>query len=327
MPKHRLDQMAEEGADTKRRLVEASPVAINTELSSGAVRSDDFDRLPNEIQLTVAREVANLPNRRHAIEGLINLRTANRHINRLILTSQDLHQTTQSLQKYPGVESRYVAICCDVVNGISVGEAFRQNAPLPSVDHDLNKWHVEAALEKANPDKLAALAKAFSSGTDPAFEQALTGVAWASNPEQLALANIDNLTTLASAFTKTNLDRKDFSVAIALDGMAQQVNERDAGFLPHVNVEHISTLAGAFCRHSGPNIEEAIAKLASEVTTRADNLLPQASAEQLRSMGVSFRNHRDALAMVTKEMAKRPEAALIARDRLRSRERDRSVGR
>jgi hypothetical protein len=182
----------------------------------------------------------------------------------------------------------------------------------------LSATDVNAALEHATPEHLAKLADAFSARTDPAFKEALIGVAWAAagdGPERLSSANIDSLTTLAGAFTKIHLDLEDRDLKTANEAVAMQVAVRGDD-LAQANIEQIATLAGAFCGYDAADFEnpsnfnDAMEALALQVTARGDDLLPKASAEQLATMKSAFSGpdelgYPGALAKVVKETAKR----------------------
>jgi hypothetical protein len=232
-----------------------------------------------------------------------------------------------ALRRHPGgVQSGHVAVCLDVVSGMSVSDALRQNGPLPEADEKLHATDVDDALKHATPEHLAKLADALSARKDRAFKKALTGVAWAvagNGPERLSSANIDSLTTLAGAFTKIHLDLKDRDLKTANEAVAMQVAVRGEDLLPQANIEQIATLAGAFCGYDDADVEDpsnfndAMEALALQVTARGDDLLPQASAEQLATMRAAFSEHDElgyplALAKVVKETAKRDEAGLSA---------------
>jgi hypothetical protein len=334
-------------AAIQQRVVEPPVAATGSDLSRVTVRPGDFASLPNELQLAAAREVANLPNRREALEGITNLMRANKHINGLILGSKDLQESTLSLQEHPGVESRYVAVCHDVVRGMSVSSALRRNGPLPKAD-DLSASGVEDALEDATPAHLAKLAEAFSARTDPASKEALTGVASAvsgQDPEgldfRLSLAGLNSLTSLAGAFCKSHVNVEDPDIKTANEAVAMQVAARGEDLLPQANLDQITTLAFAFSGHDDSDFEDptnfnnAMVALARQVTARGDDLLPQASTEQLAALKATFEMEnmedcRTALAKVANETARRDAATLTpqniqSRPQLDNRDRGRSV--
>jgi hypothetical protein len=290
------DLIPEEGPAAKRQHASASSVAAtDSDISRVAVRPGDFDSLPNELLLAVAQEVANQPNRRYA--NLTNLRRTSKHINDLILGDDDLRESALALNRHPGVESRYVAVCHDVVGGMSVPEALRKNGPLPKADEKLRATDVDDALRGAPPEHLANLAEGFSARTGPASKEALTGVAWAAcgpGPGRLRSANIHNLATLAVAFTRKNLDREDDDIARAVEAVAAEVSFRGDDLLPQANIQQIATLAGAFMRHPEDETAEiAIETLVSEVTRRGDDLLPDANIEQIATLTLAFAGHDD----------------------------------
>lgn len=148
----------------------------------------NFDYLPIELQLAVAHAVANLPNRRDANEGLNNLRRSRKHVNQLILGSSKLQEIIASPQRYPGTESRYVAVGRDVVAGKPVRVALEKNGPFSRED-PVDGAGMAAALQAATAENLADLAEAFSARADLASEKALKGVAVACADGKDAWAN------------------------------------------------------------------------------------------------------------------------------------------
>ncbi|MBY5775076.1 hypothetical protein HFN63_34370 [Rhizobium leguminosarum] len=318
------------------------------------VQLGGFDSLPYEIRLAVVREIAYQPNRRDARDELANLLEVSKHVNGLILDDKALKESVAALQRNPNIESRYIAVCRDVVHGIPVEDALRQNGPLPKRE-EVRASEVDDALEDATPEHLANLADAFSARRGPAFKEALTGVAWAATgdgPGRLNSAHIGSLTTLAGAFTNIHLDLEDRDLKAANEAVAMQVAVRGDDLLPHANIEQIATLTSAFAGHDdsefedAKNFNDAMDKLASQVTARGDELLPKASAEQLGTMrdmfggpevqlapsGAAFNwpaeaDYPVAFAKVVKEMGNRDEAKRLAHDtqrRLQLANRDRS---
>jgi hypothetical protein len=129
------------------------------------------------------------------------------------------------------------------------------------------------------------------------------------------------------------------------------------GRLSSANIDSLTTLAGAFTKIR-PDLHDddvvtAVEAVAMQVAVRGDDLLPQASAEQLATMrgmfggpevqlaprGTAFNwpaeaDYPGAFAKVVKEMENRDEAARLAHDTQcrpkldnRDRSRDRSVER
>lgn len=283
-----------EGLDSKE-----GPTAKRQHVAQLAdVQPGGWNSLPNELQLAVVREIADLPNRRDAHDGLANLLSVSKHVNGLILRKKDLKESVAALRRNPSIESRHIAVCRDVVNGTPVEDAIRQNGPLPKAEK-VRATEVDDALEDATPTHLANLADAFSARRDRAVKEALIGVAWAAARQDddltpvLASADIDSLATLAGAFNKMHLDLEDSDLKAANEAVAMQVAVRGDDLLPHANIEQIATLTFAFARHDSEfedptNFNDAMDQLARQVTARGDELLPKASAEQLATMKDSF---------------------------------------
>ena len=232
----------EGGPPTKRQRVQEPPsVAKGSDLSAVAVRRADFESLPNELRQkvfrNVLREVANRPNRLQALadlEGLLEHNTNFKtNFKNLVDKTPDLNESKAALERHPDVESRYVALCRDVVGGIPLEAALRQNGPLPEADEKLHVTDVEQALVDGTPKHLANLADAFAAQTGPAFKEALKGVARATaggGRERLSSADIASLTTLAGAFTTKHLNPEDSDLkaankAAAMDLLIEMIDD------------------------------------------------------------------------------------------------------
>jgi hypothetical protein len=282
--------------DAALNLEEAPPAKRGRD--SMTEQSFNFESLPTELQLEAIRDVAHQPNRVQAREDLTNLWNTNKHIRALIHNTTDLRESREALKRHPGVESRHVAVCRDVVSGISAEDALRQNGPLPRADEELRATDVDDALKHATPEHLANLADAFSARPDPAFKEALMGVGRAASdaPEWLNDANIDDLAKLVGAFVKRNLDLESGDVSMAIEFVGLHVMGRDDELLREANIEQIATLAVGFSRNHTiyeNAIQDAMENLALQVTARGDELLRGANAEQLDIMKRTFSERND----------------------------------
>ena len=210
----------------------------------------DFNSLPIELKLAVIREVAYQPNRIDAREELANLWNTNKHMRVLINETTDIKESWDALQRNPGVKSRYIALCHDVVRGISVKDAIRQNGPLPKEDK-LSAQHVNDALQYAGPQQFAPLAEEFSgrkgSANDKTF---LTGVAYrAASTSTLRRADLEELATFAEAFTR----HTDKEFIIPLKFVGSELGRRGPTALAQANIQEVAKLAAAFGTNEGKN--------------------------------------------------------------------------
>jgi hypothetical protein len=276
----------------------------------------NFKSLPSELRQMVLRNNLAQPNRRDAHDELANLMTVSRSMADLLLQMEE----SAALQRNPGIESRYIAVCRDVVHGIPVKDALRQNGPLPEAE-ELDAEEVMDALRNLTPEeladlnvasedlsnfkitakKLADLVDAFSRGAESTSKGLLTGVAWAAVPEgtvagPLDAADIHNLSNLTKAFTRNDLALEDGGVAGAIEWIAWQVVDRGPTLLPEANIQQISTLAEAFSIHQDyPHIhedetfEKAIEALAEHINTRRDELLSTAKVEEIAMLAEAFK--------------------------------------
>lgn len=112
----------------------------------------NFESLPVELKLEAIRKVAHQPNRVRAREELANLLKSNKHIAGLISQTPDIKESADALGRHRGVESCYIALYHDVVRGISVKDALRQNGPLPK-DDQLTGQGVNNARQYAGPSR------------------------------------------------------------------------------------------------------------------------------------------------------------------------------
>jgi curved DNA-binding protein CbpA len=299
---------------TMRALEEMQPVETQSEhLVPEEGPAIGFHSLPNEVVVAVAREVAKLPNGR---DDLTNLRRTNNHINGLILDS--------------GIESRYVAVCLDVVGnrelrGMSVPDALRQNGPLPDADEKLHATDVADALKHATPDQLANLAEDFSARTGPASKEALNGVARAiqsyDREPRLSSASIDTLATLAGAYFEGNGVPRCSESSGVIEEVSVRLFERRADLMHQANIEQIAKLASALATCPEDSADHCLDLLAWQVIER--DLLPDASREQLAALKVGFElvegtegydDRKSVFAMVAMEMANRDAATLPRQD-------------
>ena len=214
------------------------------EVFQEAKQPADSGSLPNK--LAAIRDVAFQPNRIKARKELGNLRSTDRNTRALI---DETAESWDALQRNPGVESRYIALCHDVVSGVSVKDAIRQNGPLPKEDK-LKPGEVNNALQYGGPPELAPLAEEFSgrgSAIDMTF---LTGVAYRmASTTTLCRASLEEAATFAKAFT-SHTD-KEFIVPLMMLGSVLRSGGPSA--LPEANIAQVAKLAEAFGTKDGAN--------------------------------------------------------------------------
>lgn len=265
-----------------------------------------------ELQLNKIRQVAYQPDRRQALAGLNWLLEDNPHFKDLIENTTDLRESREALQRHPGVESRYVALCRDVVSGIPVKDALRQNGPLPK-DDNLMPQDVASALQDAGPPELAPLAEEFSGRQGAIDVTVLKGVACrAASTSTLRRANLEEAATLAKAFSR----HADIEFIVPLTMLGSELPDA----LPQANLQQVAKLADAYGMKDGANYanraaallpqaeaqmytsfvnsfgrsaNRVIAKLASTVAERHTELLPQANIQQFATLADAFSSHGD----------------------------------
>jgi hypothetical protein len=315
-------------------------------------KSVGFPSLPTELQLQIIREIMDQPNRVHARNDLAELWKSGKTSIRPLIENLDVNERVHALGRNRGVESRLLAVCYDVQNGIPAKDAIRHNGPLSKEDNptlldiefalfDIPRKPIENSAELVN------LAEEFGAlegwqNTVPIIE--MIALAMAEPPSICYDCGIDGMARLAKAYTRN----KSVHFIHPLTLMAPVITEwNNAQSLTKADIQQIATLAEAFGKkegahyadraaasshHSETKIWEKLARifgrkanaviktLALTVDTRSDELLPTASDEQLGIMKGVFHEHNEqsALTKIDAFLERRKLGARVQLDRNRS---------
>ena len=266
-----------------------------TALADGAAGPEErerqpagFNLLPNELKLAVIREVAYQPNRIKAGEELANLGKTDTLTRALIDKTVDLKESWEALGRNRdlrrGGKSRHVAVCHDVINGIPVKDAIRQNGPL-SKDDNLTFFSLRPAMLRATYQNLADLAETFAArGASPNDAELLKGVAskmaedFASQEDRLSELNIEQSATFARAFSGNTTN---YPSMFALSGLGETVQRYNR--ISQANIQQIAALADAFGTKDGKNYAQRVVSSQPQPTIDFQNMLAQ-EAERFHSV-------------------------------------------
>lgn len=235
--------------------------------------------LPLELQLNVVRQVAYQPDRLQAHAGLNWLLEDNPRLKDLVENTKNLKESREALGRNReafGAGSRLVAVCYDVVDGIPVKDAIRQNGPLPNLDK--TDWgDLSLALDGATYQHLADLAETFTArGGSTNDEKLLTAVRsimeydFRGQVPELSGLNIEQAATFARVFS---IDTIGGDSMYALRGLGETVQRYN--LVSQATIEQISALADAFGTKDGKNYAQRVASSQPQPPIDLPNMLTQ----------------------------------------------------